>query len=93
MHSVLVQFHNWWPFPAFAEIPDEDKFLHVITVHMDAHEQMVRDNQVRQLRAHLAGHVSTDDFVVVGGFTTHQLGEWVSAVSNKHRIIGNLMLF
>jgi endonuclease/exonuclease/phosphatase family metal-dependent hydrolase len=46
---------------------DGDKTLHVLTSHLDAHEKIVRDNQVKQIRQHLSGHVSTEDHVILAG--------------------------
>eukprot|EP00667_Euglena_gracilis_P015960 EG_transcript_16630 len=73
-YSVTFREYGWKEAPnkkgflhAKLKFPDADKFLHVITIHMDAHEQAARDNQVKQLRAHLGGHVSTDDYVIIGG--------------------------
>eukprot|EP01012_Entosiphon_sulcatum_P066315 TRINITY_DN9549_c0_g1_i1.p1 TRINITY_DN9549_c0_g1~~TRINITY_DN9549_c0_g1_i1.p1 ORF type:complete len:251 (-),score=36.25 TRINITY_DN9549_c0_g1_i1:34-786(-) len=51
---------------AVLEMPN-GKEVNVITTHMDAHEKVVRDAQVKQLRLHLQGHCSTDAYNIIGG--------------------------
>jgi len=73
-YNVTFREYGWKEVPnkkgfvhAKLKVPGLEKCLHIITVHMDAHEHTVRDSQVKQLRVHLGGHVSPDDYVIIGG--------------------------